>query len=139
MEDRYVLGIISDETLENFALIKKNRPDYQAGLLNGIGGKLREPDDTYLKVLTQKAKTEASLETSYDDWSSIGHIASQKEGLYYIEVYHTVVTDLSQLSSTTDEELHIVSKDIIRQGNSLAPLLENILVSIRHQRANKAI
>ncbi len=41
----YVLGFAFDEDYEWVALIKKNRPQWQAGKLNGVGGKI-EPNET---------------------------------------------------------------------------------------------
>ena len=46
----YVLAFIFDTKLNQILLIKKNRPDYQAGLLNGIGGKI-EPNETPIKAV----------------------------------------------------------------------------------------
>lgn len=42
----YVLGFLFDAQLENVVLIRKAKPKWQAGLLNGVGGKVhtREAD-----------------------------------------------------------------------------------------------
>lgn len=42
MTAHYVLGFAFDFDLEHVALIRKNRPKWQAGRLNGIGGKVDE-------------------------------------------------------------------------------------------------
>lgn len=38
----YVVGFCFDTTMEHVLLINKKRPDWQAGKLNGIGGKIEE-------------------------------------------------------------------------------------------------
>lgn len=39
-DQHYVLGFAFTPDFEKVALIRKNKPDWQAGLLNGIGGKV---------------------------------------------------------------------------------------------------
>ena len=40
--NRYVCGFMFDGFKENVVLIKKNRPEWQAGFLNGVGGKIED-------------------------------------------------------------------------------------------------
>lgn len=40
MHMRYVAGLLFDEAGEGLVLIKKNRPDWQRGKLNAVGGKV---------------------------------------------------------------------------------------------------
>lgn len=38
--NRYVVGFLFDDDMKNILLIRKNRPAWQAGKLNGVGGKI---------------------------------------------------------------------------------------------------
>jgi 8-oxo-dGTP diphosphatase len=42
----YVLGFLFDDKKERVVLIEKNRPSWQAGLLNGVGGKIELGEET---------------------------------------------------------------------------------------------
>ena len=44
VDQEYVLAFIFDENLEKVLLIQKQRPKWQAGLDNGIGGKIEEKE-----------------------------------------------------------------------------------------------
>ncbi len=44
IENRYTVGLIFDTRLENVVLLRKNRPRWQEGKLNGIGGRVEEGD-----------------------------------------------------------------------------------------------
>ncbi len=61
-EQHYVLGFIpihdeSEPTKRKVLLIRKNHPDYQAGKLNGIGGKV-EPGEDPLTAMVRECKEE---------------------------------------------------------------------------------
>lgn len=53
----YVLGFAFDYDMENVALIRKNRPKWQAGKLNGIGGKVElgeSPGDAMIREFQEE-------------------------------------------------------------------------------------
>ncbi len=56
----FVLGLIYNRNKSHVLLVKKKRPDWQAGRVNGIGGKI-EVDETPLQAMNR----EASEETHY--------------------------------------------------------------------------
>jgi len=43
---QYVAGFLFSPNLEEVALIRKNKPEWQKGKLNGIGGKIEEGEDS---------------------------------------------------------------------------------------------
>lgn len=44
---RYVVGFLFDESLTSVVLLKKNRPDWQKGFLNGFGGKIEDNESPW--------------------------------------------------------------------------------------------
>lgn len=44
---KYVLGFLFDLDDDSILLVRKNRPDWQAGLLNGIGGKIESGENPF--------------------------------------------------------------------------------------------
>ena len=65
----YVLGFGFDDAMERVLLIEKKKPDWQAGYLNGIGGKIEEADMSLFHAMTREFYEECGLEVSFHDWS----------------------------------------------------------------------
>ena len=57
----YVVGFFLDPTLSKVALIRKLKPNWQRGLLNGIGGKV-EPGEDAPTAMHREFKEEAGVE-----------------------------------------------------------------------------
>jgi 8-oxo-dGTP pyrophosphatase MutT (NUDIX family) len=61
MIHEYVLGFVFTHDLKKVLLILKNRPEWQAGNVNGIGGRM-EPEDPSIKMaMFREAREEADL------------------------------------------------------------------------------
>ena len=65
---QYVLGFVFDEVYKRVLLIKKLRPDWQKGNLNGIGGKVEEKE-TPFEAMIRECQEETSVLTKKEDWS----------------------------------------------------------------------
>ena len=61
MTKQYVNCIIFDNRLRKVVLIKKNRPDWQKGLWNGVGGKI-EANETPKEAVVREVKEETGLD-----------------------------------------------------------------------------
>lgn len=57
----YVLGFLFSEDEQRVALIRKNRPNWQAGKLNGIGGKVEPTDAGIHEAMTREFREETGL------------------------------------------------------------------------------
>lgn len=49
----YVVGLVFDASNTNVLLVRKNRPNWQVGKLNGIGGKVEEGETPYEAVVRE--------------------------------------------------------------------------------------
>lgn len=58
---QYACGFLFSEDRKHVLLIRKNRPAWQAGKLNGIGGKL-EPGETPADAMRREFREEAGLD-----------------------------------------------------------------------------
>lgn len=74
---QYVCGFFFDKSLNNVVLIWKNKPKWQAGKLNGIGGKIEE-GETPFQAMVREFKEETGIFDSEwrdlikicgDDWT----------------------------------------------------------------------
>ena len=96
---RYVVGIAFAEDLHTILLIRKNRPRWQAGLLNGIGGKV-EPGEDFLPAMVREFKEETGLTVPAEKWL---HVLTYTGPDYELRFF-TAATDLVlEACSTTDE------------------------------------
>jgi 8-oxo-dGTP pyrophosphatase MutT (NUDIX family) len=67
---RYSAGLAFSKDGTCFALIRKNRPLWQAGFLNAIGGEI-EPGELPLDAMMREFREEASLQTRAGDWADL--------------------------------------------------------------------
>jgi 8-oxo-dGTP diphosphatase len=98
---RYVLGFAFDEAGAQVALIIKARPSWQAGRLNGIGGKV-EPGETALQAMVREFREEADVVTEEAEWEFYAHLRGDE---FEVCTFRTTLDGLrfAQLRSCTDE------------------------------------
>lgn len=98
----YVLGFAFDQ-YGAVALIQKNRPDWQAGKWNGIGGH-REPGETGHEAMSREFQEETSMIIGPTRWRMAGQL--KKAGDYRCLVY-TVTVPILHVHSMTDEPVKV--------------------------------
>jgi 8-oxo-dGTP diphosphatase len=102
----YVLGFAFDTHGERLALIRKNRPTWQAGRLNGIGGKL-EPGESAIQAMVREFAEEAGVATKEKDWRLLGALRGAH---FQVWVYGSRLPAalFDKLTSLTDEKVEVV-------------------------------
>lgn len=68
---RFTLAFIFDSTLHHVLLIHKNRPAWQAGKINAIGGKV-EKGEASLTCIMRETREETNLQTEPEKWVFLG-------------------------------------------------------------------
>lgn len=66
----YTVGFIFSESMDKVLLMHKLRPEWQAGMINGLGGKVEEGED-HITCVMREIKEESGLETERDGWNFI--------------------------------------------------------------------
>lgn len=61
----YVAGFLFSEDLSKVSLVRKNKPEFQKGLLNAIGGKI-ESDESPYDAMVREFKEETGVD--FDLW-----------------------------------------------------------------------
>ncbi len=99
---KYTLGFIFNPELDKVLLVHKQRPDWQKGRLNGIGGKI-EPGEESIRCIVREVAEECGLNTNKDEWVYLGKIRSPQSD---VDLYTLVWRDaLSNAMTCGDEEI----------------------------------
>lgn len=97
---RYTVGFIFDPTLCRVVLIHKNRPDWQNGRMNGIGGHIEEGEES-VACMVRETQEESGLVTGKEQWVFLGTI---HEPGALVDFYATIhAGDPKDIVSCTDE------------------------------------
>jgi 8-oxo-dGTP diphosphatase len=121
---KYVVGFMFDSAKEKVALIRKNRPTWQAGKLNGIGGKHEEGEFIH-ETMIREFYEETGHKTSVSEWEHFLLMGNRPHDAESWQVFCYVGTgDLSQLRTMEDEQIEIVDVSSINQQRK--DLIDNL-------------
>lgn len=99
----YVLGFMFNPDKSQVLLIEKIKPDFLAGKLNGIGGKI-EPNELPKSAMSREFYEETGIGTSEEQWDfKILH----KNDDFMLYIYSTT-GDITQARQMEKEKLFIV-------------------------------
>lgn len=97
---RYVLGFAFSPDKQSVLLITKNRPDWQAGLFNGLGGKVEETDSTIHYAMEREFLEEAGILIPAQQW----HLFNISGNAHFeLNVFWATSPYLEEHISMTDE------------------------------------
>jgi len=103
---KYVLGFCFSKDHSHVAIMKKNRPDAQAGLHNGLGGKVEE-DEKPKHTMAREFEEESGVHIMANNWQQVD-IKTDNE-TFYIDVFYTR-SDLVYQCRTIENEEVIVAE-----------------------------
>jgi 8-oxo-dGTP diphosphatase len=108
----YVVGFMFSSGKDGILLIRKNRPEWQYGKLNGIGGKMEE-GETPRDAMVREFREETGLKTKEEDWTIAGRIEGLESRIWIL----TGVSDIIwNAKTTTDEMVHVYSVNGLMQN-----------------------
>lgn len=70
MKQEYVVGLLFDPHRKYICLIQKNRPDFQRGFLNGVGGKIENGEWPLQAMIRGNRCGDCRLVSLSDDWGN---------------------------------------------------------------------
>lgn len=101
-----VCGFLFDEDLEQVVLIQKQRPAWQKGRLNGVGGKV-EPGETALEAMVREFEEETGARI--EDWEEFGTLRDEAHGFHVVFFRAVHPLDVVEsVKSVTDEQVVLV-------------------------------
>jgi len=115
---RYVVGFMFDEHGGHIALVRKNRPDWQRGMLNGIGGKVE-----YGEIPVDAMKREFLEETGVDcdEWEYVGiYNFGPYEEMY---IYKAFTEEIWKIQTVTDEHVFVLQQPLDDHSYYMVPNL----------------
>lgn len=112
-----VCGFVFNSDYSKVMLIRKNRPSFLKGMLNGIGGKI-EANETALNAMMRECHEETGLVINIQDWKLYLTITEAAYSLYW---YVAVVSDdiLNQAKSMTDEYVDIFNTTYVTEDKDV--------------------
>jgi 8-oxo-dGTP diphosphatase len=128
---KYVNGFLFDSYGEYVTLIEKAKPEWQAGLLNGVGGKV-ESGETFEEAMTREFLEEAGVEVlhegPYGNWTRFMDLKWEEKGGGICVFYRAFSTSLQDLASTqTDEPINAYSvEDILSEPYLRTRVIPNL-------------
>lgn len=113
----FVCGFAFNNGGSKVLLIEKNRPAFQKGKLNGIGGKIEE-GETIHSAMVREFKEETGLETRESYWFLFCSLNVNARQSHYNEevIIHFLgmYTDkIWQAMAMTDEQIHLVDTAMV--------------------------
>lgn len=106
MLKEYVCGFIFSKDMDLVYLIRKNKPTWQKGKLNAIGGQV-EPGESFLDAVVREIKEECAVITTKEDWVLIEE--NSYKDLIKIQYFATKLkSDQIVPRTTTTEDILII-------------------------------
>jgi 8-oxo-dGTP diphosphatase len=95
----YVNGFMIQPEQQKMLFIRKNRPLFQAGKWNGIGGKI-EPGETTWQAMVREFREETGCETFESDWEPTIVLTGRT---FVVHFFRCFVHKFPDYRSVTDE------------------------------------
>lgn len=130
----YVVGIVTDGS--KILLLRKNNPDWQKGLYNGVGGKVNL-DETPLEAIIRECQKEVGLEIP--NWNQIETIPLQSgvDLTYFFAVIEE--EELKKAQGLEDERVEFFDIDNLPKNilKDLKEQIDNIFLKIESKSHKK--
>lgn len=126
MKTIYCLGFAFNRSQfaeqERVLLIRKNRPDWQKGKLNGIGGHV-EPGEFPVDAMTREFREECGLDVPANDWTRVCNLVYPDAGVHVFSV-QLCSRVIDSYKSLTDEKVRLFwVKELFPNVDQLVPNL----------------
>ena len=110
----YVVGFMFNTEKTHVGLIRKNRPRWQAGKLNGIGGKVENNEMPEIAMIREFREETGVYHDKWEQFLKITVVAEEHPDPFedsYDSViwFYRTCGDLSKLKNMTDESIEIHS------------------------------
>lgn len=115
LRKNYTVGFAFSKDRSKIVLIRKNRPAWQAGKLNGAGGKIDPEDKDAAHAMAREFLEETGVETAASQWRYFARIMDKSHAKDENGVVHffSIFDDkVLQAKTNTDEEVVIIDTNL---------------------------
>lgn len=112
----YVLGFLFTPDREQVVLIKKSKPNWQKGLLNGVGGKI-ERNETPIHAMTREFKEETGAFEF--GWIEFATLQGNDWKVYCFKAFSN---EVANVETVTDEEILTPYVSQLKKLNTISNL-----------------
>lgn len=102
--ESYVVGFIFSNDFSRVLLIRKNKPEWQKGYLNGLGGKI-ESGERSIDAICREVEEESGLILPMMAWKHTVTIHTPASDIYFFYARHDA---LEEAISRTSEQIVVV-------------------------------
>lgn len=134
---KFVCGFAFDKERRKLLLIRKNRPEFQKGLLNGVGGSIKRGESSY-DAMEREFQKETGIKIQAAKWTLFCTLTIPADQSHYgqksrIFFFGTCTDTIWSAQSITDEQVELnsvqdlpsYSHDVIPNLNWLIPMYLN--------------
>jgi 8-oxo-dGTP diphosphatase len=107
----YVVGFMFKTNMKQVVLIKKKRPEWQNGKLNGVGGRV-EPGENPYAAMAREFKEETCV--YFDGWKFFCTLAAGSDKIYFAVASSG---SAEEVSSPTEEEVFLIDVGSVEDGS----------------------
>ena len=115
MSQDYVLGFCFNDDLSCVVLMRKLKPEWQAGKLNGIGGKI-ECFETASEAMVREFKEETGVTTTEGDWKEFAQLRGNFGSVVCFFCISTKI--LESVETQEEEKLEVLLTGLIHHKAS---------------------
>jgi hypothetical protein len=101
MKNQMVVGFVFSVNLSSVVLIRKSKPAWQYGLLNGVGGKKNDDDANLTYTMMREYEEEAGVKTNYYDWNKFAILEGSD---WAVNCFYAVSDEIFMQSKTKENE-----------------------------------
>lgn len=105
----YVLGFCFDNEHERVVLIRKTKPAWQAGKLNGVGGKV-EPMEDLRSAMLREFYEETGVKTNPMDWRFYARLHGEQFSVAVFCMFSNLV--VNKVRTVEDEKVEVYQVDL---------------------------
>lgn len=118
---RYVLGLLFKSSRDGVVLIEKARPEWQAGLLNGVDGKV-EPGESAQDAMVREFKEETGVKTTGSQWLAFAELSGRD---FVVECFTACDTASYECAETKEDEriIKIAPEILVSRAHECVPHL----------------
>ena len=134
---RFCVGYMFSPDLSKVVMVRKNRPGWQAGKLNGPGGKLNPGESAY-NAMVREFREETGVESSSAGWKPICRLEFSEAVVWF---FYCISSTYSLSSTQTDEKIEITDiAQLMATFDSIIPntcwIIQMALSKMRGERAS---